>query len=485
MSHAVTSPSALLAALLNQFPGAALRIDGTQQIGAVCDAGVLQGWLEQSGGPADVAPTDLAAMLAQLFLPQHAKALQQQLQDIGMSAGDAVNDLGVLPLRGMRSGASARHVAISAQRLHDGSGLLLVLRDVSPAHDLQLALTRALAAVDTTMAVLRAQPAAMRLFLGSAMASVSAIRATLRMPARHHAALREKLSRLQQGSEQLGQEAQRVGLDSVAHACTVLTESLQQLQLREGISGNDLLPLAMFVDGIATAVGNAWRAEEQRYCEPQPQPRAAHTIAERRRARKAATWPQASERRWTEFLRRRAEELGTLARLSMNGAELVSPPLRRDVDEMLQHLLRNALEHGIETPEQRLAAEKPASGQITVQFEDKAAAGLRITVRDDGRGFDLQRIARAATKCGLVSEESLLEQDAVDLVALIFKPAFTTAGVDDCAGHGRGMTYLRSAVTRLNGQISVATKPGRYTQFTIQLPLVSILQTPAQSSYAG
>ncbi|MEO6184784.1 MAG: ATP-binding protein, partial [Steroidobacteraceae bacterium] len=247
---------------------------------------------------------------------------------------------------------------------------------------------------------------------------------------------------------------------------------------------NELLPLAMFVDGIATAVGNAWRAEEQRYCEPQPQPHAGSSDAGPRRSRKSTSWPQASERRWNEFLRRRGEEIGTLARLSMSGAEIVSPALRRDVDEILQHLLRNALEHGIETPEQRLAAGKPASGQISVKFEDKAAAGLRITVRDDGRGFDLQRIGQAAVRCGLISEESLLEQDAVDLVGLIFRPAFTTDGVTDCDGHGRGMTYLRSAITRLNGQISVATKAGRYTQFTIQLPHMAVLQTPAQSSYA-
>jgi signal transduction histidine kinase len=479
-----TNSTDLLAAVLNQVPGAALRIDGAQQIASVHNSGVLQGWLEQAGRPVELPHADLAATLDLLFLPQHARSLLQQLREIGASTGDAVNDLGVLPMRLLRTGTSARHLAISAQRLPDDAGLLFVLRDVSTAHDLQLALTRALAAVDTTMAVLRAAPDAMRLFLGSAMASVSAIRATLRMPARHHAALREKLSRLQGGAEQLGKEAQGVGLDSIGHACSVLTEALTQLQQKDGISGNDLLPLALFVDGIASAVGNAWRAEEQRYCEPQPQPKSADAGAERRRSRKSTTWPPASERRWNEFLRRRGEEIGTLARLSMSGAEIVAPAVRRDVDEMLQHLLRNALEHGLETPEQRLTADKPAAGQISVRFEDKAAAGLRIVVRDDGRGLDPQRIGKAAVKCGLISEESLLERDAVDLVGLIFKPAFTTEGMDG-EGHGRGMTYLRNAVTRLNGQISVATKAGRYTQFTIQLPLVAVLHQSAQSSYAA
>jgi two-component system chemotaxis sensor kinase CheA len=93
-----------------------------------------------------------------------------------------------------------------------------------------------------------------------------------------------------------------------------------------------------------------------------------------------------------------------------------------------------------------------------------------MTVHDDGRGFDLARIGRAAVCSGLVSEESLARREPGELVGLIFKPSFSTEGLDGGDGQGRGMSYLRRKITRLGGQISVATKHGRYTLFTVELP---------------
>jgi signal transduction histidine kinase len=464
-----------IASLLGLGGAAALRIDGSRRICAAHNPALLDSWLAPPCDSNSAPSFHFADMLQRLFAPQVAATLLQRLDDIA-AADCAVHDLGTLPARSPQHGAAPRQLAISAQRLAlaPDAGLMLLLRDVTAAHDLQLAATRAQAAADTTLALLRAEPVAMRLFLESAMASVTALRATHRMPARTLESLRDKLARMQAGAAQLGQESQAIELHGIAEPCSRLLEKLDQLQGNPAISGDDLLPLALFIDSIAHAVGNAWRCEEQRYCAPQPAP--ATRTADQRRSRRSANWPQASERRWNQFLRRRGEEIGTLAKLTISGAELVPPSIRREMDEILLHLLRNALEHGIETPEQRLAADKPAAGQISVTFADKGSAGLRITVRDDGRGFDLERIGKAAVKCGLISEESLLERDAVDLVGFIFKPAFTTAGLGDNDGHGRGMTCLRNTATRLNGQLSVATKAGRYTQFTLQLPAVATLQ---------
>ena len=169
-------------------------------------------------------------------------------------------------------------------------------------------------------------------------------------------------------------------------------------------------------------------------------------------------------------MRQRGGELGTLVKLQVHNAPLVPAGLRREVDDMLQHLLRNAVDHGIETPEERLAASKPAAGVITVKFEDRGSRGVSMTVRDDGRGFDIERIGAAAVRSGLLSEESLLEYDPGEVVGLIFKPTFSTEHLDGEAGRGRGMSFLRRAVTRIGGQITVATKPGIYTQYVIQLP---------------
>jgi signal transduction histidine kinase len=220
------------------------------------------------------------------------------------------------------------------------------------------------------------------------------------------------------------------------------------------------------------------RIEEQRH-----EPALAAEQAAPRASRSAA-WHEVSERRWSEFLRRRGEEFGTLARLTMSGAQLVPAHHRRHVDDVLAHLLRNALDHGIETPEERLAAGKTAAGRVTISFAISDDRALRMTVHDDGRGFDVARIGRAAVQSGLLSEDSLMRREAAELVGLIFKPGFSTGGIDGDEAQGRGMSYLRRKATRLGGQISVATKVGRYTLFTIELPDSAQAEEPAPLSHA-
>ena len=473
MSRDNHSPQ-LISALLQQVAAVGLQLDDALQITAVHNAPLLSNWLAQTDDATDFTATDLQQTLQQLFTAATAASLLHNLEAFSAGGDNGVHELGTLPQRALRNITHVRQLGVSVQRVNAaGDSTVLVLRDVTLTHELQLAAARTLSSFDSALTILRTAPDTMRLFLGSALASVGAIRATLRVPARTQDLLREKLSRLQAAVELLERDARSIALQSVVQPCAALTEALSRLQQQAQISGNDVLPLALLIDDIASGVGSAWRIEEQRYCEPPsalPVAGGESVATTGRRKRKSAGWPQASERRWNEFLRQRCEELGTLARLAMTGAEHVPQSLRRDVDDILLHLLRNAIEHGIETPEQRLAAAKPAMGQISVAFEDSARAGLKITVRDDGRGFDLHRIGRAAVNCGLLSEESLLERDAGDLVGLIFKPAFTTQGLADVEGHGRGMTYLRRTVARFNGQVSVATKAGRYTQFTLQLP---------------
>ena len=101
------------------------------------------------------------------------------------------------------------------------------------------------------------------------------------------------------------------------------------------------------------------------------------------------------------------DALGVLARLKMTGAELVPARHQRHVDAILHPLLDNALQHGIEDLERRLKAGKPAAGQITVTFRDMGAEGIEMTVHDDGAGFDVDRIGRAAVSSGLLTEATL------------------------------------------------------------------------------
>jgi signal transduction histidine kinase len=403
--------SALSAILLTLGRSVALDLDAQLQICCAHNALLLQDWREPVARGRE-CPVQLQALLDELIAPTRARELHEQVANGSVHMVPAGLYLGVAGLPAPRGGGAPRHVAISLHGAPDGHSLL-VLRDVTALTDVQQNLAETQLALDAAMAALRAPPHGLRMFLGSALTSISAIRAMLRLPARDHEAVHDKLARLHAAVAQLGGEAGALRLAPIQDACQALLTRLTALLEHEELTGSAFLPLAILVDRIAGAAGTLWRIEEQRYLEPAPA---------KPRSRRQPDWTFASERRWSSFLRHRGEEVGVLVTLEMEGAVHVPTQLRAGVDELLEHILRNAVEHGIETPEERLAAEKPASGKVSVKYENHGEGQLRMTVRDDGRG------------------------------------------------RGLGLTYLRKAVARLGGQVAVAARPDQYTQFVIDLP---------------
>ena len=143
-----------------------------------------------------------------------------------------------------------------------------------------------------------------------------------------------------------------------------------------------------------------------------------------------------------------------------------------EINDPLIHLFRNAVDHGIETPEEREALGKPRRGTIKVEA---AHEGDRIILRvsDDGRGIDPEKVKLSAIKKGIITRaeaESMTDQEAV---YLIFKPGFSTAAtVSDISGRGVGLDVVKLNVeTNLRGHIQVESEPGKGTTFTLTLPL--------------
>jgi len=133
----------------------------------------------------------------------------------------------------------------------------------------------------------------------------------------------------------------------------------------------------------------------------------------------------------------------------------------------LTHMIRNAIDHGIEASSVRLAAGKPAVGRIALEATHEAGSIL-IRVSDDGAGLDRRRIAERAAEMGIDADRL---SDA-DLLALIFESGFSTASsVTDLSGRGVGMDVVRRAIESLRGTVSIETRLGEGTTFTIRLPL--------------
>jgi two-component system chemotaxis sensor kinase CheA len=139
------------------------------------------------------------------------------------------------------------------------------------------------------------------------------------------------------------------------------------------------------------------------------------------------------------------------------------------------HLLRNAIDHGIETPEERRAAGKPVRGRVRLEV---GAEGSRVRVRvaDDGRGVDAGRVARAAVAQGLLTAGATLTEEQA--LRLIFRPGFSTAGrVSDVSGRGVGLDVVEHALERAGGEVRVRTASGEGTTFEVRVPLVLALVT--------
>ncbi|MFO1341447.1 MAG: response regulator, partial [Burkholderiaceae bacterium] len=171
-------------------------------------------------------------------------------------------------------------------------------------------------------------------------------------------------------------------------------------------------------------------------------------------------------------VRQAAKETGKQVRLNLVGGAI---ELDRSVlDRMapaFEHLLRNAVAHGIEAPNLREAVGKDPHGNIEVSLH-QAGNEVRIEVRDDGAGLNLARIAERARSLGLLADDARPTEG--DLAGLIFTPGFSTADqVTELAGRGVGMDVVRSEVTSLGGRIETASATGRGTSFQLVLPLTT------------
>ncbi|WP_122040250.1 chemotaxis protein CheA [Asaia bogorensis] len=135
----------------------------------------------------------------------------------------------------------------------------------------------------------------------------------------------------------------------------------------------------------------------------------------------------------------------------------------------LTHMLRNAVDHGIESIEDRLAAGKPSEGNITLSAEHRSGRIL-ITIKDDGAGVNRQRVFETAVKRGIIPHDATLSEDEIN--NLIFTPGFSTASeVSDLSGRGVGMDVVKQAIMSLGGRVVISSVPGKGTTFSLSLPL--------------
>ncbi|MET3663979.1 chemotaxis protein CheA [Caulobacter sp. 1776] len=165
-----------------------------------------------------------------------------------------------------------------------------------------------------------------------------------------------------------------------------------------------------------------------------------------------------------------ARDTGKTIELSTEGeaTELDKTVIERLADPLI-HLIRNSADHGLETPEQRLAAGKPEAGQIVLAAR-QSGAEVVITITDDGRGVDRARVRAKAEENGLIQPGQVLSDN--ELLQLIFAPGFSTAAaVTNLSGRGVGMDVVKKTIEGLRGSIELTSTPGQGSVVSLRIPL--------------
>jgi two-component system sensor histidine kinase and response regulator WspE len=178
------------------------------------------------------------------------------------------------------------------------------------------------------------------------------------------------------------------------------------------------------------------------------------------------------------LVRDMARRLNKQVRLEIEGE---STEVDRDVLDQLEaplnHLIRNAVDHGLETPEQRRAAGKPETGVVRVEARHRAGR-LAITVADDGGGIDLERVRRKISERNLAPADMVRTMSEAEILEFLFLPGFSTAAaLTEFSGRGVGLDVVQDSLRKIGGSVHVTTRPGQGTTFHLLLPItLSVLR---------
>ena len=174
--------------------------------------------------------------------------------------------------------------------------------------------------------------------------------------------------------------------------------------------------------------------------------------------------------RMSRIVREASAAVGKDVRLATEGeATEVDKTVIERLADPLTHMIRNAVDHGLETTEDRLAAGKPEQGRVNLTAAHRSGRVI-IEVSDDGAGINRPKVLQIAIDKGLISPDANLSESEID--NLLFLPGFSTASVvSDLSGRGVGMDVVRTAIQSLGGRITISSTPGAGTTFSISLPL--------------
>jgi HPt (histidine-containing phosphotransfer) domain-containing protein/two-component sensor histidine kinase len=382
------------------------------------------------------------------------------------------------------------------------SHLLVTVNDVTKrvmlSRELQESQEKAQAQLDLLLRILHVDPESLTGFLTDADVSLKMVNSILKEPAREESAFRAKIDGLYRQVHAVKGEASALGLKTVEQRAHAFEESLSDLKARVTLSGSDFLPLVVKLDDLfnhlaqvremlsrlvdlhqaianrGTSLGGSDQVADAGKVDAWLEGKQSETTMQTR----ALSAPQGEaaagagiETTLESLAQRVASSQSKRVGLKCAGLDNVPEVYRRAVKDIAIQLVRNAVVHGIEEPNERLRVRKPEAGALSVEFSQRSSDGYELVVQDDGRGLQLERIKEVAIERGLITPAQSALLDPRQTMALIFRPGFSTADrVTTDAGRGAGMDLVRILVAELGGRVGLASAGGRFAKFKIWLP---------------
>lgn len=378
-----------------------------------------------------------------------------------------------IPLEG--GGHVTKHLSFNFSRVVFSGGtpdtqlqhILVTVNDVTErvqlARELEASKVRGEQQLEMLTSILHVNPQLLRGFITAAFDAFHRINGLLKQPAKEAHHLRAKVQSLFVEVHRFKGEAAALNLDAFEDEAQVFEQEVAQLRSQPDLAGNDFLKLTVRLNRLIDYTQSIQQLADK--------------LADFSRAvgpgqAKGTTPPD-----WHhlhDLTRKVAERQGKDVVLVTSGlAEHALPETtRRLVNDVCIQFIRNAVVHGIESPEARALSQKPVRGRVDVRLAELASGELELTVMDDGQGFNYDAIRARALASGRWTEEQVESWDRKRLLSVIFEPGFSTVDTADAdAGHGVGMDVIKHQVQAGRGRISLSSRAGRYCRFVVTLPV--------------
>lgn len=378
-------------------------------------------------------------------------------------------------------GFLTKHLQFSFARAYQDKTIVHVLVTAQDVTD-KIRLEKALAEsrrhsesqIEMLTSLLHTHPSLLQEFIKNAYGCYNRVNNILRQPAKTSALVRDKATNIFREMHNFKGEAASLKLEYFEAQAHKIEDTLTDLRDKPDITGNDYLPLTVQLENLISYTQQVEQLTDKLALFGNHIVKPAMSMSEKK------VLGNRSQDGWLhlgDFVKNIADRNGKLVKFvasGLNDIELDSS-YAQQVKEICVQLLRNAITHGIETPEERELTEKPLEGRIDLRVAKLSDGEMEITVMDDGAGIDYGAIRNKALASGRWSEEEIESWGNKNLLALIFHEGFSTANeLTKDAGRGVGMGAVMNHVLQHRGKITVSSRAGRHCRFVINLPIVAV-----------